>query len=139
MLGEDPIVVSPQGIPETTIFQRDPEWAWQTAIAADQRPDEQRLIDLHPPPFLKGTTAVVARSVADRHYWQSQKAMPRSWNWWTNFTAIEFRAKPDGTPGAIRQSVFGYNPQSTGPDMKAYLVADVPLDVTEILPEKPTP
>ena len=139
LLGEDPIVVPPQGIPATTTYQRDPEWAWQTTLAPDRRPEEERLAELHPPPFTKGLISVVARSVGDRHYWQSQNAMPRSWQWWRNFSAVEFIPKADGKPGSIRHRVFGHNPQSTGPLMTAFLVADIPLDVTELPPRKPNP
>jgi hypothetical protein len=67
-LGEDPIVVSPQAIPATTTYRRDPDWAWETAIAAGERPDEQRLADLHAPSFSTVNQLEMVRSVGDRHY-----------------------------------------------------------------------
>lgn len=137
VLGEDPIVVSPDGIPATTVYQRDPDWAWQTALAPDQRPDTVRLGDQHPPPFSKTNQLEMVRSVGARHFWQSQNAMPRGWQWWTNFTTVEFIAKPDGKPGTLRHRIFGYDPQGTGPEMHAFVVAEIPLDVTEKPPEKP--
>jgi hypothetical protein len=138
VLAEDPIVVSPDGIPATTTYQRDPEWAWETALVADGRSDSDRLGDLHPPPFSKTNQLEMVRSVGERHFWQSQNAMPRGWQWWTNFTTVEFIARPDGKPGSIRHRIFGFDPQSTGPEMHAFIVAEIPLDVTEKPPEKPT-
>lgn len=138
LLGEDPIVVPPPAIPATTVYQRDPEWAWETSIAADERPDEERLTVLHPPPFTKTNQLEMVRSVGERHYWQSQNAMPRSWQWWTNFTTIEFVPKSDGKPDKVRHRIFGYDPQSTGPGMTNFIAAEIPLDVTEKPPEKPT-
>jgi hypothetical protein len=137
LLGEDPIVLSPVGIPETTKYLRDPEWAWQTELAVDARPDEQRLGDLHPPPFSKESQLETVRSVADRHLWQAQNAMPRGWQWWTNFTTIEFTADDEGRLDRLRHRIFGYDPQSDGPDMKSFIIAEIPIAVTETPPQKP--
>ena len=137
LLGEDPIVVSPAGVPETTKYLRDPEWAWQTELAADTRPDEERLGDLHPPPFSKASQLDMVRSVADRHLWQAQNAMPRGWQWWTNFTTIEFTADDEGRLDLLQHRIYGYDPQSDGPDMKAFIIAEIPIAVTETPPLKP--
>src|SRR6185295_18980940 len=111
--------------------------AWQTALAADGRPDTVRLGDLHPPPFSNVSQLDMVRSVGERHFWQAQNAMPRGWQWWTNFTAVSFLPRSDGKPATLRHRIYGFNQQGTGPEMQAYIVADIPLDVTEKPPEKP--
>jgi hypothetical protein len=137
LLGEDPVVVSLDGVPTTTKFLRDPEWAWTTTLFPDTRPDTERLGDLHPPPFSKQSQIETARSVAERHLWQAQNAMPRSWQWWTNFTTIEFTAKPDGSLDLVRHRIYGADPQSAGPLMHNFIKAEIPLDVVEPPPKEP--
>jgi hypothetical protein len=139
LLGLDPIVVSPSGIPPTTKYLRGPEWAWETTLAPDTRPDEERLGDLHPPPFSKESQIDMVRSVAERHLWQAQNAMPRGWHLWTNFTIIDFTTNDEGKLDLLRHFVYGFDPQSTGPDMKPYLIAEVPIAVNETPPQEPEP
>ena len=139
VLGEDPIVVSPQGIPETTQVLRAPQWAWRAELAADTRPDDERLGDLHPPPFSKVSELEMIQSVAERHLWQSHNAMPRGWQWWTNFTLVEFTADAQGKPEVLRHLIYGFDPQSTGAAMRPYIVAEIPLAVTEAPPVWPPP
>ncbi|MBC7924821.1 MAG: hypothetical protein H7039_04120 [Bryobacteraceae bacterium] len=138
LLEEDPIVVSPTGIPATTSYQRDPQWAWETALVVDQRPDTQRLSNLNPPPFSKTNQLEMVRSVGERHFWQAQNGMPRSWQWWTNFSTVEFAAGPDGKPEALRHRIFAFDPRTLTQDMYAFTVAEIPLKVSEKPPEKPT-
>jgi hypothetical protein len=141
LLTEDPIVVSYEGIPATARFVREPEWAWSTAAVADQRSDEDRFSQVDPPPpFSPGTEADLVRSVGERHFWASQLAMPRNWQWWTNFTTIGFtRRATDGKLDTLQHRIYGFDPQDTNPLMHAYIVADVPLDVVEAPPAPPTP
>jgi hypothetical protein len=139
LLLEDPIVISPQAVPRDATYVRGPEWAYETALVKDGRRDEDRLAVLHPPPFNGASEIDLVRSVAERHVWQSQNAMPRGWQWWTNFSVVEFTATPDGKLATVRHRIFGYDPQGLEPVMTAFIEAEVPLDVTEPPPLPPPP
>ena len=66
--------------------------------------------------------------------------MPRNWQWWTNFTSIGFTKRTDdGKLATLQHRIYGFDPQDVNPLMHAYIVADVPLDVTEAPPAKPEP
>ncbi len=140
LLGEDPVVVPYEGIPATATFHRDPEWAWSTAAVPDQRPDDERFTSVPPPPpFAESSELDLLRSVGERHFWASQVGMPRNWQWWTNFTTVSFLRGPDGTATTLQHRIYGFDQQDTNPLMHVYIVADVPLDVTEAPPAKPEP
>ena len=98
-----------------TKFLRGPEWAWETTLAPDTRPDEERLEDLHPPPFSKESQIDMVRSVAERHLWQAQNAMPRGWHLWTNFTIIDFTTNDEGKLDLLRHSSTASTPRAPGP------------------------
>jgi len=138
-LEEDPIVVSPRGVPPTATYVRGPEWYWTTKLVSDSRPDEVRLLALHPPPFSNASEIDRVRSVAERHLWNAQNAMPRGWQWWTNFTLLDFTAKADGSLDAIRHRIFGFDPQGLELTMQPFVIAEVPLDVLEPPPIPPPP
>ncbi|MFZ4576513.1 MAG: hypothetical protein ACOYN0_19175, partial [Phycisphaerales bacterium] len=139
LLQEDPIVISPPAVPSDATYVRGPEWAYRTALVPDQRRDEQRLAVLHPPPFNGASEIDLVRSVAERHVWQSQNAMPRGWQWWTNFSVVEFTADADGRLATVRHRIFGYDPQGLEPVMTPFIEAEAPLDVTEPPPLPPAP
>ena len=66
--------------------------------------------------------------------------MPRNWQWWTNFTTIGFtKRERTATIDTLQHRIYGFDPQGENPLMHAYIVADVPLDVTEAPPAKPEP
>ena len=118
---------------------RDPEWAWATAAVFDQRTDEDRFAQVDPPPpFATGPEIELVRSVGERHFWQTQRAMPRNWQWWTNFTTVGFTKNvDDGKLATLQHRIYGFDPQDENPLMHAYIVADVPMDVTEQPPAPP--
>ena len=49
--------------------------------------------------------------------------------WWTNFTTIEFTAGARETRH-IAARIYGFDPQGDGPDMKPYIIAEIPIAVT---------
>ncbi len=47
--------------------------------------------------------------------------------------------RSDGKLDTLQHRIYGFDPQGENPLMHAYIVADVPLDVTEAPPAKPEP
>jgi hypothetical protein len=137
LLTQDPIVVSPGSVPKQTNIKRAAEWAWSTEVVGDLRPDEERLAVLHPPPFSKQSQIDTVRSVGERHFWHAQNAMPRNWHWWTNFTTVEF-GKNTLNQNVLRHKIWSYDPLGLEPTLQPFLLAEIPLDVTDDPPE-PTP
>lgn len=137
MLLEDPILVSPDGVPPDAHYRRAPEWAWQMELVGDQRPDTDRLATLNPPSFSTSTDQVeLIRSVGERHLWQVQNGIPRRWLWRTNFTTVGFAADENGRVHKALHSVHTFDVQGIEARVKPYLIAEIPLDVTEPSPSE---
>jgi hypothetical protein len=75
--------------------------------------------------------------VGERHFWHAQNAMPRNWHWWTNFTTVEF-GKNTLNQNVLRHKIWSYDPLGLEPTLQPFLLAEIPLDVTDDPPE-PTP
>ena len=55
-------------------------------------------------------------------------------------TTVGFTKRVDnGKLDTLRHSIYGFDPDDDEPLMHEYIVADVPMDVTESPPPKPEP
>jgi hypothetical protein len=133
---DDPIVVSPDGVPADAFLIRMPEWQWQMELAGDTRPDTDRFTAPPPPVMLaSGAQADLVQSVARRHVWQARYSMPRHWHWWTNFTTVAFTPAADGSPGAVVFRVYSYDPEGVQATAEPFLTTTVDLTVQTVAPK----
>ena len=126
---DDPILVSPDGVPADAFYRRQPQWMWQMGPAQDERPDTARFTAPSPPSFSNAGHVELLQSVARRHVWHAQYSMPRRWHWWTNFTTVTFDPAPDGTPGNVIFTVYSYDPAGSEVTTQPFLLAKVDLSV----------
>ena len=135
VLLDNPIVISPEGVPDDALYRRMPEWAWEMDVEADQRASADRFTNPPPPPFVTSAdTAEVAASVARRHVWQARFSMPRRWHWWTNITTVGFNTAPDGSLANVMFQVYSYDPDGVAATAEPFMNLQIPLTATNPLP-----
>jgi hypothetical protein len=126
---DDPILVSPEGVPPDAIYRRQPEWIWQMELASDKRLDADRFMSPPPPDFSNNNQTELLNSVGRRHVWHARYSMPRKWHWWTNFTIVGFQPGPDGFPGEVDFSVYSYDPEGTEPSAEPFFITKIDLTI----------
>ena len=129
LLTIDPILLPPQALPPDTTQVRDPDWSWRFGLVHDDRPDDQRLAALLPPPLRPPSDGIslMVQSASDRHRWQAENAPTRSWLWFANFCVVDF-VENGGTP-SVRHSLYCYDLGGALDTARPYTVMQVPLDV----------
>lgn len=133
---DDPILVSPDGIPSDGAIVRMPDWQWKMDLDSDSRADTVRFTAPPPPAFLaNGAQADVVQAVARRHVWQARYSMSRRWHWWTNFTTVAFQPAPDGSPGTVVFSVYSYDPDGVQATAEPFMITNVDLTVQTTAPK----
>ena len=135
---DDPIVVSPDGLPKGTQYLRKPEWVWEMDLDADARPDSDPNpakarfpASMMPPDFSKKSHLEMVQSVARRHAWQARYAMSRRWFWWTNFTFLGFLPDGNGDAGSVVYQVWSFDPEGNEPATQPFLTATIDLTVKD--------
>jgi hypothetical protein len=127
---DDPILVSPDGLPADTNQLRKPEWVWEMELAADIRPDSERFdVSMQIPDFSNADHGSMVQSVARRHSWQARTAMARRWFWWTNFTVVGFQPDSNGDAGTVVFQVYSFDPDGREPAAKPFLTTLIDLTV----------
>ena len=90
---------------------------------------------LPPPPFSNASESTMVRSVGERHFWTSQLAMPRTGS--GGRTSPRWASRSESTTASSTRCATASTastPQDDDPLMHEYIVADVPMDVTEAPP-----
>jgi hypothetical protein len=131
VLLDDPILVSPDGLPKGTQYVRIPEWVWEMGLEGDVRPDTDRFVTNPPPSFSNTNHVEMVQSVARRHAWETRNSMPRSWHWWTNYTLVAFNSDAS----SILYRVFSFDPDGHEPAAQPFLTANIDFTVA---PEAPS-
>ena len=126
---DDPVLVSPDGLPKGVQYVRKPDWVWQMALDADARPDTVRFATSPPPNFSTASHLEMVQSVARRHAWQARYAMARSWFWWTNFTFVSFQPDSAGNPASVVFQVYSYDPDGHEPAAQPFLTTLIDMTV----------
>ena len=127
---DDPILVSPDGLPTDTNQVRKPDWVWEMDLDYDKRPDSDRFdVSMQIPDFSNADHGSMVQSVARRHSWEARTAMARRWFWWTNFTLVGFQPDANGDPGTVVFQVYSFDPDGREPDAKPFLTALIDLTV----------
>lgn len=129
---DDPIVVSPDGLPADTKYIRKPEWVWEMALEGDERSDSERFPTNPPPDFTNAEHGAMVQSVARRHAWEARYAMARKWFWWTNFTFVAFQPDENGDAGTLQYQVYSFDPEGREPAAQPFLTALIDLKVKQM-------
>ena len=127
---DDPILVSPDGLPSGTQYSRKPDWVWEMDLDADKRPDSDRFgVSMQVPDFSNTDHGSRVQSVARRHAWEARCAMARRWFWWANFTFVGFQPDANGDAGTVVFQVYSFDPDGREPAAKPFLTALIDLSV----------
>ncbi len=125
-LSDVPPTAATDAIPGDALFVRRPEWALDTEMLLDNRPDRYK--DLRPVPpdlTLTGEQIQQLSSFGAFHVWQAEHTLPRHWLWWANFTQIDFTGSP---PNVAHHRKFTFDPSGGFTTAKPFLIVDIPLD-----------
>jgi hypothetical protein len=128
---DDPIVVSPDGLPKGTQYSRKPDWVWEMAQDSDARPDTVRFDSSPPPNFSSASHVEMVQSVARRHAWEARYSMSRRWFWWTNFSFVSFQPDSQGNPGTVVYQIYSFDPDGHEPAAQPFLTALIDLTVKQ--------
>lgn len=138
LLQQDPIVIPPLALPESTQQLRSPDWAYRREILDDVRDDGERLLE-SPPPLLSMSEGigVMALSVVDRVRWQAKHAPGRRWIPRANVGVVAFQGTTEAP--SVCHSLYTFELSDQQSPGRPYVVVVAPLTASpmESIPAVP--
>lgn len=126
-LSDAPPTAATDAIPKDALFVRRPEWALDTEMLLDNRPNRFDGLDDRGRPEIKTNGELKERleSLGEFHDWHAKNNLPRHWLWWTNFTQIDFSGSP---PNRAHHRKYTFDRGGEFKTTDAFVIVDIPLD-----------